>query len=116
MSITEHRGISLGVILCYLLKKRRVVFGFALGLWSISNLVLSHLSSVRYGFHLVQQALSQIRPHLVTPARFVPPLPFHILQAGQMIDRQFFVGVNVYFSLLVAFRVTFQVIDSRKWG
>lgn len=47
---------------------RPVVFDF-------SFQVLGHPISVGYGLHLVEWAFSQIRYWLVTPTRFVPPLP-----------------------------------------
>lgn len=35
---------------------RALLFGFPLGAWDISSHVLGHLSSVRYGFHLMNVA------------------------------------------------------------
>lgn len=51
---------------------------------------------------------------LVIPTMFVPPLPWHTLQAGPIMDQKFYGWVGVYFSLLVAFRVHFHVIDCKE--
>lgn len=57
MSIAVCHQESLYNILFFKL----VVFQFPLGSWSIQSQFLGHLSSVRYGFHLLEQVLSQIR-------------------------------------------------------
>lgn len=77
------------------------------GLWSLKQCHVQVLA------HRVGS--SQTRPRLVTPTRFVLPLPQHIFQ-GQIVDQRFCVCVGIYFSFLVAYRGPFHVIDSRMWG
>jgi hypothetical protein len=49
----------------------------------------------------MEWTLCQIRYWLVTSTRFVPPLPAHILQVGQIIDKRFCGWFGVDMSPLV---------------
>lgn len=62
------------IIAIFYVKDSLRTFGFAFGPWAIYSQVLGHLRNVRYGPHLMEWALGQIRYWLVTPTVFMPPL------------------------------------------
>lgn len=74
--IYEYSRIALGMVLLLLSVGafRPVVIDFTLGFW-LSSLWSFIIQKIRYGFHLIELALRQIRHQLVAATRFVTLLP-----------------------------------------
>lgn len=66
-----------------------VVFGSIPGLWLIQSPILGHPGSVGHIVPLMACALSETLYWLPSPTSFAPPLPKHILQAGQIVGQRF---------------------------
>lgn len=74
------------------------MYGSSLGLWTSLFLVPGHPGSTRHGFPLLVQASSEGRHWLATPTQSVPPLPQHILWAGDFKLRVLWLGWHPGFS------------------
>jgi hypothetical protein len=72
------------------------MFGSTLGLWAIHSMVPGHPGSVEHGLFLMAWASSSIMHWLATPTSSFPPLPQHILQAGQIVGQRFCGCVDVH--------------------
>lgn len=66
-----------------------VVFGFILGGWLIQSPILGHPGRTGHRVPLMACVLNETLYWLASPTSFVPSLPKHILQAGQIIGQMF---------------------------
>lgn len=71
----KYSRMLIGVILLLLFLKNSSVWSSYLVIWALQSQVFGHSSSVRYGIHPVEWALSQILYCLVAPTNLEPPLP-----------------------------------------
>lgn len=60
--------------------------------------------------------LSQIWYWLAASTSFMPPLPYHIFQAWQIVGQSFYGWVYIYVSLLIAYRVPLCTKETRSQG